>query len=193
MTGTGASFPEELTVLEPLEVSLGGGRLVPLQSWRAQFAASTERSSVGLDRSWAAKPLVMLEKQALFPEIACLMLFRRAGWDGVWADPVHRRYFDKMPTQSKGVSLDVYVNQVIGRIAENNGKSKAGCWDIILWQHRTLLFVAVAPEDGRPGPGDAESRWLAAGLRTGLSESQFAFVRWGYRSVVVRRRRVRAG
>jgi hypothetical protein len=193
MTGTVASFPDELSVLDPLEVSLAGGRLVAVPAWRAQFPASTARSSVGLDRSWSSKPLVMVEKQAMFPEIACLSLFQKAGWSGVWADRVHHRYYDKMPTQSKGVSLDTYANQLIGRIAENNGKSKAGCWDIILWQHRTLLFVAVTPEDAGPGLGDAGLGWLAAGLRTGLSSSQFALVRWGYRSVVVRRRRGNAG
>ena len=98
-----------------------------------------------------------------------------------------------MPMQSKGASLDTYVNQLVTRIAENNGKSKAGCWDLILWDHKTLVFVAVAPVSpvGAAAPpfAEATARWLAAALHTGLSANQFAVVRWAYRSVVVRRRR----
>jgi hypothetical protein len=195
MSGTTATFPEEFVAVDPVEIPLSSGRLVPVPAWRAEFAASPDRSSMGLDRAYAAKPLVMVEKQAMFPEIACLSLFKRTGWDGVWADGTHRKYFDKMPMQSKGTSLDTYVNQLVSRIADNNGKSKAGCWDLILWDHKTLVFVAVAPAapDGPATPAVAEAgaRWLAAALRTGLSANQFAVVRWAYRSVVVRRRRAR--
>jgi hypothetical protein len=194
MSGTAATFPEEFIAVDPVEIPLSSGRLVPVPAWRAEFAASPERSSMGLDRSYAAKPLVMVEKQAMFPEIACLSLFKRSGWNGVWADGTHRRYFDKMPMQSKGTSLDTYANQLVSRIAENNGKSKAGCWDLILWAHRTLVFVSVSPADpSLPAVAEANARWLAASLRTGLSGNQFAIVRWAYRSVVVRRRRAHAG
>ncbi len=194
MNGTPASFPEELVALDPVEIGLESGRRVAVRAYHADFRAFPERSSMGLDRSYASKSLVMVEKQAMFPEIACLSLFKRSGWEGVWADQPHHKYFDKMPTQSKGTSLDTYTNQMIARIAENNGKSKAGCWDLILWEHRMLVFVAIAASARGPlGIGDANARWLAAALRTGLSAGQFAIVHWDYRTVVVRRRRGNAG
>ena len=53
------------------------------------------------------------------------------------------KYFDKMPNQSKGVSLNTYINQLISRIAANNNNSKAGCWDIILWANSAVVFVEM--------------------------------------------------
>jgi hypothetical protein len=191
MNAIPASFPEELLAMDPVEIPLSSGRQVSVQAYRVAFAASPERSSLGLDRSYAAKPLVTVEKQAMFPEIACLTLFKKNGWEGVWADRHHHKYFDKMPTQSKGTSLDTYANQLIARIAENNDKSMAGCWDLILWTHRTLLFVAV-PGRGPHGIAEGSARWLAACLRTGLSASQFAIIQWEYRTVVARKKRAHA-
>jgi hypothetical protein len=138
---------------------------------------------------------VLVEKQAVFPEIACLSLFQHSGWHGVWSDHQHRKYFDKMPTQSKGTSLDTFANQAVSRIAENNGKSKAGCWDLVLWENRTLVFVAVTTEEekGRAGLSEANARWLAASIRSGLSSAQFAIVSWTYRKVAARRRQKNAG
>jgi hypothetical protein len=187
MTGTPATMPEELTALEPVEIGLATGKVVPVRRWRARFNPSPERSGMGLDRTYAAKPLVLVDKQAVFPEIACLSLFQHNGWTGVWADAHHRKYFDKMPMQSKGTSLDAYANQAVSRIASNNGQSKAGCWDLILWENRTLVFVAVT-DDEDADLDDARIRWLAAAVRSGLSPSQFWLVSWGYRTVAARRK-----
>jgi hypothetical protein len=192
MDSTPALFPEELVALEPVDVLLQTGKRVSVHSYRAEFNVSPDRSGMGLDRSYAAKRLVLVEKQAVFPEIACLSLFQHCGWHGVWSDQPHRKYFDKMPTQSKGTSLDTFANQVITRIAENNGKSKAGCWDLVLWENRTLVFVAVAAE-GETGLSEANARWLAASVRSGLSPSQFVIVSWGYRKVAARRRQKNGG
>jgi hypothetical protein len=152
-----------------------------------------ERPTIVMDRVYSAKQLVLVDKQATFPEIALLGIFQRHGWHGAWSDTPHRKYFDRMPNQSKGISLDTWANQTIARIAENNGKSKAGCWDLILWTHRNLLFVAVAvPGRGPHGIAEGSARWLAACLRTGLSASQFAIIQWEYRTVVARRKRSHA-
>jgi hypothetical protein len=195
MISSPVAFPEDLAALDPVEIHLSTGRSVSIHAFRAEFNVSPDRSGMGLDRSYSAKRLVQVEKQSVFPEIACLSLFQHSGWHGVWSDHAHRKYFDKMPTQSKGTSLDTFANQAITRIAENNGKSKAGCWDLVLWENRTLVFVAVitAEEKGRAGLSEANARWLAASIRSGLSPSQFAIVTWTYRKVAARRRQKSAG
>lgn len=189
MHGGTVTFPEELTQSEDIECMLMSGRWVPLRAYHADFNACLQRPTIGMDRAYSAKPFVIVEKQVLFPEIALLDLFRKNGWQGAWADSLHRKYFDKMPNQSKGISLSTYVNQVIARIAENNDKSKNGCWDIILWTERAVVFVAVVGALSREGISEAHKRWLAAALRSGLSASQFVVVEWGYRKVVAKRKR----
>ncbi len=185
-------IPEELVPMEDAQVALGARRLINVHRYSAGFPLCPEKLAIGLDRAYSAKPLVLVEKQATFPEIAVLSLFRRTGWEGAWVDAAHRKYFDKMPNQSKGASLGSFTNQLVARIAENNDKSRNGCWDLVLWADRAVAFVAVLGTPIGETIGEARSRWLAAALRSGLSESQFVIVEWDYRKVVVVRRRRRA-
>jgi ribosomal protein S18 acetylase RimI-like enzyme len=94
-----------------------------------------------------------------------------------------------MPNQSKGASLNTYINQVISRIAANNNNSKAGCWDVILWANRTVVFVDMRCIPSEDEIGGTQIGWLNAALKSGLSAAQFLVVEWDYRKVVVRRKR----
>jgi hypothetical protein len=183
------TFPEDLEPRDDVEIILSTGRRATVRRYRVSFTPCMERPTIGMDRVYSAKQLVLVDKQATFPEIALLGLFQRNGWHGAWSDTQHRKYFDRMPNQSKGISLDTWANQTVARIAENNGKSKAGCWDLILWSERRVVFVTVIPAGGGRGLGDAQVRWMTAALRTGLSAGEFVLVEWDHRKVAARRTR----
>jgi hypothetical protein len=183
------SFPAELSPREDLSFTLGRHRELSLQRFHVVFNPCNEPVPFATDRTWSAKPLVSLDKQALFPELALLALFRKAGWDGAWADTTHRKYFDRMPNQSKGVSLAPAIGQALTRISEGAGPGRSGCWDLVLWSNRTIVFVAASPTPLAGGVGEARGRWLDAALRTGFSAGQFVVVEWDYRKVVVRMKR----
>ncbi len=182
-------LPPELTPLDDLLVELDKRGTVPLARYRVEFNANPGKSGVGLDRTYAVKPLVMMDKQAMFAEIALLGMFMRVGWAGVWVDVAHRKFFDKMPNQSKGASLEPYLNQALARIASNNAQGRSGCWDLILWANRTVVFVQLTgahEEIRRP-----HIAWLGAAMKSGFTPAQFMVVEWDYRNVVVRRRKTR--
>ncbi len=181
-------IPAELVPMEDLLLDMEKRGRVSIPRYHVEFNANPGKSGIGLDRGYSMKPLVMVDKQAMFAEIAVLSLFARQGWDGVWADSFHRKYFNRMPNQSKGASLATYINQVLTRIAENNGQSRAGCWDVILWVDRTLRFVQLTSADAQEEITGARIAWLDAALKTGFSPSQFMVVEWDFRKVVVRRR-----
>jgi hypothetical protein len=194
-------LPEELTSLDDLHIVLDSGRQVAVRRYRAQLQPCPDKPPIALDRGYSAKPLVMVEKQVAFPEIAILALFKKMGWDGAWVDTPHHKFFDKMPNQSKGMSLVAHAGQTISRIAAYNDNSRVGCWDLVLWSDRAVAFAAVVGE-GTPrsgvlaptGPvppaiGEARTRWLAAAVKSGLTAAQFVVVEWDYRRVVARRRR----
>jgi ribosomal protein S18 acetylase RimI-like enzyme len=183
------SLPAELVPVSDLSFDLEKRKQVTVHGYHVDFNSCPGRPSVGLDKSWASKPLVMVEKQAMFAEFALLALFRKAGWEGVWADAHHRKYFDKMPNQSKGASLNTYINQLISRIAANNNNSRAGCWDIILWASRAVVFVEMKSCSSDSGIGDTQIGWLSAGLKSGLTANQFLVVEWDYRKVLVKRKK----
>jgi hypothetical protein len=191
MSGTPSLFPEELIPQEDVEVVLGRGRKASLHRYRVDFNPCHERPTIALDRAYSAKPLVLVEKQPAFPEIALLGLFLRNGWEGAWVDLSHRKFFDRMPNLSKGISLSTYPNQVVARIAENNEKSREGFWDLILWRERTVAFIAVVDRESGLGLSEGHMRWLNAALRAGVSPNQFVVIEWGNRRVAVRRSRSR--
>jgi GNAT superfamily N-acetyltransferase len=189
MISTHPPLPVELVPTDDVSFDLEKRKEVTVRGYHIDFTSCPDRPGVGLDKSWSNKPLVMMDKQAMFAEFALLTLFRKTGWEGVWADAHHRKYFDKMPNQSKGASLNTYINQVISRIAENNNNSKAGCWDIILWANRMVAFVKMKNIPSDDEIGDAQLGWLNAALKSGLSAGQFLVVEWDYRKVVVKRKR----
>jgi len=185
---TPAEVPEELLPIDDLYVLLPGGKEVAVRRYRAQLHGCPEKPAISLDRAYSAKPLVLVEKQAVFPELAVLAFFRRKGWEGAWVDASHRKFFDKMPNQSKGISLGAHAGQVLARIAQYADNGRAGCWDLVLWADRAVAFAAVI--SGEAGAlGEARTRWLGAAVKSGMSAGQFAVVEWEYRKVAARKKR----
>jgi hypothetical protein len=184
-----ATFPGELEPRDDMAIALSTGRPASIRRYRVSFNPCMERPTISMDRVYSAKDLVLVDKQATFPEIALLGLFQKNGWEGAWSDTPHRKYFDRMPNQSKGMSLGTYANQAVTRIAENNDKSKAGCWDLILWSEKKIVFVAVVPAEAHRGISEGQVRWLTAAVKTGFSQGQFAVVEWDHRRVAARRKR----
>jgi hypothetical protein len=183
-------LPAGLERLDDLRIDVGRRRQLPLARCRVVFDFCSKPVPVGTDPAWTATPQVLLEGRALFPEIALLALFRKAGWKGVWFDPVHRRTYDKMPNVSKGVGLDTRVTSTLAKVnAAAAAARRASCWDLVLWDGRTVLFVDVSP--GPAAPGHARIAWLDAALRTGLSPGQFLVVAWETRRVAARKRPAR--
>ena len=180
-------LPPDLVRLDDLRIDVGRRRQVPLARCRVVFDYCSKTVPVGPDPAWASKPQVLLDGRALIPEIALLMLFQKAGWKGVWFDPVHRRTYDKMPNVSKGVGLDTRVASILAKVnAAVPAGRRASCWDLVLWDGRTVLFVDTAP--GSAAPGHARVAWLDAAIRAGVSLGQFLVVEWETRKVVPRKK-----
>jgi len=188
MQSTSPTFPESLIPQDDVDLTLGNGRLVSIHSYRVEFTPCLERLTIGLDRVYSAKPLVLVDKQTTFPELALLGLFRGSGWQGAWVDGQHRKYFDRMPNQSKGISLDTFVNQSLTRIAENNATGRVGCWDLLIWAERALVFVGVIASGSAATIGEARVQWLSAAIRSGFSAQQFVIVSWDRKNVVARKK-----
>jgi hypothetical protein len=188
-------LPEELVSLDDLQIVLESGRSVSVRRYRAHLHECREKPTIGLDRGYSSKPLVLVEKQVAFPEIAVLFLLKKMGWEGAWVDTPHRKYFDRMPNQSKGISLDAHASQAFTRIASYNQNSRAGCWDLVLWNERALAFAAVVgggaggTVEAPAALGEARTRWLAAAVKSGMTPGQFVVVEWEYRRVIARRKR----
>ncbi len=201
MSDTPSETSEDLVPLDDLYLPVGPGRQAAVHCYRVLLHGCPEKPTISLDRAYSAKPLVLVEKQAVFPELAVLSLLRKKGWDGAWVDLSHRKFFDRMPNQSKGISLGGHAAQAIARISQYNDNGRTGCWDLVLWADRAVAFASVihvpgagSPRDAAAALGDARLRWLAAAAKSGMAASQFVVVQWDLLKVVVRRKtRERSG
>jgi hypothetical protein len=189
MTSERQGVPVELAPLEAMPLELDGKSGAEIQRYSVEFSRCMNPGGVGPIGAYAAKPLVLYDGHALFPELAVLSLFRRAGWEGVWADPVGKKYFEKMPNKSKGVTLDTRVSLLLSRIA-GNCRSGRRSWTLILWRGKSVFFVLVKNTSSQAKLAPAELDWIKASLRTGLSEGQLAVVEWDFKRIVrVRKKR----
>ena len=190
MSATTATFPEEFVSVDPVEILLSSGRLVPVPTWRTEFAASPGPLEHGARQVLRGKAAGHGGEAARASEIACLSLFKRNGWEGVWADGTHRKYFDKMPMQSKGTSLDTYVNRLVtgspkitARARPGAGISSCGI------TRRSSSWPSLQPHPARPRRPSRRPTRAGSLLpcTRGSPPTSSAVVRWAYRSVVVRR------
>ena len=188
MIATPSEVPEELSPADDLYVPVGPGKEVAVRRYRALLHGCPEKPAISLDRAYSAKPLVLVDKQAVFPELAVLSFFRRMGWDGAWVDVSHRKFFDRMPNQSKGISLGSHASQALTRISQYSESGRSGCWDLVLWADKTVAFAAVVDASTTVALGDPRMRWLGAAVKSGMAAGQFVVVEWDYRKVAARRR-----
>ncbi len=181
-------LPVELVSLGTRSFDLDGKSGAEIQRYHVEFSRCMNPGGVGLHGAYTARPQVLLEGHALFPELAVLSLFKKAGWEGVWADPVGKKYFEKMPNKSKGVTLDTRISQTLSRIAGNCRLGRK-CWSLILWSGRNVFFVLVkeAPAGEKLAP--AEIDWIRASIRSGLSENQLVLVEWDFKKIVTVKKR----
>lgn len=190
-------FPASLESRDELRVDLPRRGEVPVARFAVRFNSSPKPLAAGFQQGWASRPQVSCDGEAMFPEIAVLSLFQKEGWDGVWVDVPRRRYFSRMPSLSKGVTLEGHVAQMVSRVAAAGEGTGAACWELVLWHGRSLFFACVRDAEslagGGPGLRRSETAWLEAGLRSGLAPQQFVLVEWDYRRVVVGRRKPARG
>jgi hypothetical protein len=138
------------------------------------------------------KPLVTMNDQPCFGEIAILRSFETDGWEGRWIDnyplpPTFRTaYWDeswnKLPRTSANRPLPATVLEVYQRICAEAGDVKGGgAWDIIAWRGNEMAFVECKKLGSSDRIKAGQLGWLQAGLRIGIPCESFVFAEWTVR------------
>ena len=165
----------------------GPPRQAALARCRIAFDYCSKPVPVGPDPAWASRPQVLLDGRALFPEIALLVLFQKAGWKGVWVDGTHRRYFDKMPNVSKGAGLDTRIASLLARV----NAAAAGRRDLLLGPRALGPARPCSSSTWCPGPshpGTPGSRGSTRRCAAGSPWASSWWCEWGTRTVQARKR-----
>jgi hypothetical protein len=126
-----------------------------------------------LKRTYTSKPLVQLGAEDIFGELALVRLLARDGWEALWADTFHGKFWQGMPNVSEPVRPPSHVADLYARVADRKG-GPSGCFDVIAWRGERIVWVEYK------GPGDRPNRnelyWLEAAIGAGVCDDDLMFV-----------------
>lgn len=116
------------------------------------------------------KPLINLDSEAVYTEIAILRLFEAAGWQGAWLDTYYRRY-------RAAIHEDVVLPSDKEALLKSISPRQAGRFDVFCWKDDTMLFAESKWRDHDSINANQE-QWLAAAIAYGLPLESFLIVEW---------------
>lgn len=158
-------------------VALPNGAKATIQTLRVAFAGATPaRLAEGiLPRTYTAKPLVSVDGDAMFGELAILRWLEKDGWSGAWVDTFHGgKFWNAMPHKSAPIALPLQAQNLYDEIKRSNGGKGSGAFDVMAWRRDQFVFLEYK------GAGDNsntnEARWIEAALAAGVAPGQLWFV-----------------
>jgi hypothetical protein len=129
-------------------------------------------------RTYGRKPIIDLDGQPAFAELAILRIFEAAGWEGVWVDTFRNRYLRQFWPSPEPVQLPDDKKDLIAAIRASGGKT-ARPWDVFCWSQDSVIF-AESKWHKRDSVRPSQCAFLAGGLKAGLPLSSFLLVEWSF-------------
>jgi hypothetical protein len=142
-----------------------------------------------IPNTFGGKGLIDYEGTAMFAELAIMRTALAGGWKARWVEVYSMKggkpyYFSswgdgKLPTQIQDPIIDKEPLNSLAMIAENNADSYFGCWDVILWKGKKVIYVE-AKRTKHDRMRITQDRWLEAGIAAGLDASNFIICWWDF-------------
>jgi hypothetical protein len=124
------------------------------------------------------KPLVVVNDEILFGELAILRYLQMDGWDGVWVDTFHGRgkkkvVWSSLPPDGHG-KFSAESEKLFDEIVDANHGKSSGFFDVFGWKNGSFVFIEYK------GPGDRsnknEIKWINAAIKCGVRPEELFFV-----------------
>ena len=153
---------------------------VAIESLKIHFPAATPRHLLdeSLSKTYRSKPLVLVNNEALFGELAILRYLQMDGWDGVWIDTFHGRgrrkvFWSNLPPSGHGI-LSVEAESLYDKIIVANSGKSSGFFDVFAWKNGVFIFLEYK------GEGDSsnrnEKKWINTAIKCGIPPENLFFV-----------------
>lgn len=141
-----------------------------------------------VSNTFGGKPLLDVNGEPAFAELAILDLFIKEGWSGRWvetygASTMRPYYFtswldrrlkdqihDPLPTDRDWTFLEKIQKLRVGH---------SGYWDVMVWNNESIVF-AEAKHSKKDSINETQVAWLEAALTVGISLNNFLIVEWSY-------------
>ena len=164
------------TAIGITEEVLPSGRTVRIPTLTVRFPpADPPRLAKGtLKDTYTSKPLVDVDGEPVFGELAIVRWVAKDGWGALWADTFHgRKFWQAMPHKSDPVDPPGFVRDLYERIANRKG-GPSGCLDVVAWKAERIVWLEYKGPNDRPNRN--EPAWLDAAIGAGVREEDFVFV-----------------
>jgi hypothetical protein len=171
------------TRVDVRRVYLPDGARIRIPRWTVRFPTAEPDRVLGdvLPRTYTTKPLVDVDGEPLFGELAIVRWLQKDGWDAIWIDSYHDRgqhksFWQGLPGRSAPYDLTQAPRawEMYKRIVQANGGRAAGFFDVLAWQGERLLFVEYKAAGDRPK--DNELSWLQAARNADVEEHQLLYI-----------------
>jgi hypothetical protein len=124
------------------------------------------------------KPVLHVNGEMVFAELAILRLFQQAGWEGRWVDSYRNRFLTGYWPEPSVEELPTPHRDVFEAIRGKVGRT-GGCFDVMSWREGTLMFVE-SKRKGHDRINDNQRRWLGAAIDLGIPIGSFLIVEWDF-------------
>ena len=149
---------------------------------RPLFKKYGKKEKLDLPRTYTSKPLILFGDTYTFVELAVLAMFKKDGWNGVWADSFHRKLWADFPGKADPVGLPDKIKVKLMNLFDHKNIFKIGAWDLILWKGKKLLFVECKGIPSHDKIRDSQVSFMKRALDNGFTIDNFVVVEWNYRN-----------
>lgn len=156
--------------------ALPSGRTIPIAAWTVRFQGADPPRLRGTDlkSTYTSKPLVQVDGDSVFGELAIVRWLQKDGWSALWADTFHgRKFWSVMPHCGAPVEPPAPIRALYDRIAQIKG-SASGCFDVVAWKDGRVIWLEYKGPGDRPNANEAA--WIDAALRAGVEPTDLFFV-----------------
>jgi hypothetical protein len=168
-----ARYPDLLRQQSLESLTLPSGREVKLPKATPLFHAW--RGAMPRD-TYGRKPLLDLNGEMVFAELAILRLFELTGWEGRWIDSYRGKYRIGYWAENVTKDLPGQYQDVLHSIRAKSG-CRGGYFDVFCWRDGITVFgEAKWQTHDRIRP--SQRRWLEAALDIGIPVESFLIVEW---------------
>lgn len=140
-----------------------------------------------IKNTFGGKTLLNVDSKPSFAELAIVGLFVKEAWKARWVctygrgkrNPLFLKEWkdENLKNQGNSPIEEVWVVDLLNKIALLNNNSFSGCWDVIAWKDNKIVF-AESKRRKKDSIRQTQINWLQAGLKSGLSEKNFLVVQW---------------
>jgi hypothetical protein len=126
--------------------------------------------------TFGGKPVLEINGELVFAELAILRLLEQAGWEGRWVDSYRQRFLTGYWPEPQTHDLPL-LQKAIFDLTQSRAGGTGGCFDVMCWRGNALLFAESKWKD-HDRIKDNQRRWLQAALEVGLPLESFLIVEW---------------